>query len=412
MITSAASDRIATLDLVRGVAVLGILTINVASFAGGSSAALSPGLLFPASTGDMFSFAAGLVLFEGKMRGLFTLLFGASMLLFVERRDAAGGDGGQWQLRRLGWLFLIGYLHQLLLWSGDILMLYAMLAPIALALRHWSVRRMVLVALAGFALWHGGFTLAGWSSFTAAEAVHDERADPVTRAAVLSQFDAIAAEAQDEVNTLRKPYTIMLMERFRETLYLPLLVTALSLGETLPLMLLGMALYRSGFFTGGWSQAHLLTLAAVGLTVGLPIALVQAGWGWSRGFPPDAMFQLLVGPAGVQHLALTLAWAALLILTAPRVLVSRLGQRLRAAGRMALSNYLMTSLVMAFCFFGWGLGLAGRIGAAGQWWFVLLGWAVMLTWSKPWLERYRQGPVEWLWRSLTEGRRLPLTRLL
>lgn len=411
MTTSAAPDRIAALDLVRGIAVLGILTINIASFAGGSSAALSPGLLFPASAGDMFSFAAGLVLFEGKMRGLFTLLFGASMLLFVERRDAAGGDGGQWQLRRLGWLFLIGYLHQLLLWSGDILMLYAMLAPIALALRHWSVRRMVVVALAGFALWHGAFTVAGWSSFTAAEAVHDGRADPVTRAAVLSQFDAIAADTQDEVNTLRKPYAIMLAERFRETLYQPLLVTALSLGETLPLMLLGMALYRSGFFTGGWSQAHLQTLAAVGLAIGLPIALVQTGWGWSRGFPPDAMFQLLIGPAGLQHLALTLAWAALLVLAAPWLLVTRLGQRLRAAGRMALSNYLMTSLVMAFCFFGWGLGLTGRIGAAGQWWFILLGWAVMLVWSKPWLERYRQGPVEWLWRSLTEGRRLPFARL-
>ena len=407
---SPAPDRIAVLDLVRGLAVLGILTINIAGFAGGSSAVLSPDLLAPASVLDKLSFATGLVLFEGKMRGLFTLLFGASMLLFIERRDAAGLDGGYWQLRRLGWLFLIGYLHQLLLWSGDILMLYAMLAPIALALRHWSVRRLTIVALAAFTLWHGAFTAAGWSSLTAAEAVHDHHADPVTRAAVLSQYDAVAAEAQDEVNTLRKPYFTMLKERFRETLYMPLLVTLLSIGETVPLMLLGMALYRSGFFTGGWSSAQLVRLAAAGLAFGLPLALIQAGWAWSRNFPPDAMFQLLIGGAGPQHLALTLAWAAVLVLLAPGLLPTRLGQRLEAAGHSALSNYLLTSLVMAFCFFGWGLGLAGRVGALAQWGFVLLGWAIMLGWSKPWLERYRQGPAEWLWRCLTEARRLPLVR--
>ncbi len=412
MTGSAAPDRIAALDLVRGIAVLGILTINIASFAGGPSASLSPGLFGPASPADGIAFAAGLVLFEGKMRGLFTLLFGASMLLFVERRDAAGEDGGVRQLRRLGWLLLIGYAHQLLLWSGDILMLYAMLAPIALALRHLSVRQQVVLALTGFVLWHGAFAVAGWSSLAAAEAVHAGTADPAARAAVLGQFAAISAEAHNQVEVLRQPYATMLAERFGDTLSEPFLVTLLSIGETVPLMLLGMALFRSGFFTGGWPRARLWQLAWAGLALGLPLALAQAWWGWSRGFPPEAIFELFIGPAGPQHLALTLAWAALLVLAAPALLRTRLGARLRAAGRMALSNYLLTSLVMAFCFFGWGLGLAGTVGAARQWWFVLLGWAVMLAWSKPWLARFRQGPVEWLWRSLTEGRRLPFTRLL
>ena len=391
---------------------LGILTINIASFAGGPTATLSPSLLGPASAADGVAFAGGLVLFEGKMRGLFTLLFGASMLLFVDRRDAAGSDGAIWQMRRLGWLLLIGYAHQLLLWSGDILMLYAMLAPVALALRHLSVRRTVILAVVFFTLWHLAFAVAGWPAMAAVEAVHRGTAGPVTQASVLAQFDAIAASAQSEVAVLRQPYLAMLAERFPETLSRPFLVTLLSLGETVPLMLLGMALYRSEFFTGGWPRAKLWRLAQVGLIVGLPIAVVEAWWGWSRGFPPEAMFDLLMGLAGPQHLALTLAWAALLVLAAPALLQTAPGAWLRAAGRMALSNYLLTSLVMAFCFFGWGLGLAGRVGAAQQWWFVLLGWAVMLAWSRPWLERFRQGPVEWLWRSLTEGQRLPFKRLL
>ena len=412
MIESAAPDRIAALDLVRGIAVLGILTINIAAFAGGSSAVLSPSLHGPASAGDTAVFAAGMVLFEGKMRGLFTLLFGASMLLFVDRRDAADDDGALRQVHRLGWLLLIGYAHHLLLWSGDILMLYAMLGPIALALRHLPAKRMVLLAVAFFMLWHAAFTVIGWSSFTAIEAVHNGSADPVTRATVLAQADAIAAEAHNEVAILRQPYLTMLAERFTDSLTLPFLVTLLSLGETVPLMLLGMAMYRTGFFTGGWPRAWLWRLAQASLAIGLPLALVQAWWGWSRGFPPEAMFDLLIGPAGPQHLALTLAWAAILVMSAPSLLQTWLGDRLRAAGRMALSNYLLTSLVMAFCFFGWGLGLAGQVHAARQWWFVLLAWAIMLAWSKPWLDRFRQGPVEWLWRSLTEGRRLPFARPL
>lgn len=412
MTSSTAPDRIAVLDLVRGVAVLGILTINIGSFAGGSSAVLSPALLSPASQGDVLAFTAGLVLFEGKMRGLFTLLFGASMLLFVERRDAAGADGGAWQMRRLGWLLALGYAHQLLLWSGDILMLYAMLAPLALALRRWSARRMAAAALLGFALWHAAFTLAGWSSLTAAEAVHGGRASPQVQAQVQAGSAAISAEAQSEVETLRQPYFAMLAARIGETLYLPLVVALISIGETVPFMLLGMALFRSGFFTAGWPRVRLWRLACAGLGLGLPLAAAQGWWAWTRGFPPEAMFDLLTGAAGPQRLALTLAWAALLVLAAPRLLTTGLGVRLRDAGRMALSNYLLTSLVMAFCFFGWGLGLAGQVGALAQYWFVLLGWAIMLGWSKPWLARFRQGPVEWLWRSLTERRRLPFARLL
>ena len=105
-----------------------------------------------------------------------------------------------------------------------------------------------------------------------------------------------------------------------------------------------------------------------------------------------------------------LGYAALLMLAAPLVIRSWIGQRLIAAGRMAFSNYIGTSLVMCGIFYGWGLGRFGQAGAAEHWLFVVLGWALMLAWSAPWLAHFRQGPLEWLWRSLTEWRRLPLRR--
>ena len=110
------------------------------------------------------------------------------------------------------------------------------------------------------------------------------------------------------------------------------------------------------------------------------------------------------------HLAMALGYAALLVLAAPRLLRSVPGQMLEAAGRMAFSNYLGTSLVMSALCSGWGLGLFGQFGAAQRWTLVLLVWAMILAWSQPWLARYRQGPLEWAWRSLTEWKWLALRR--
>jgi uncharacterized protein len=104
------------------------------------------------------------------------------------------------------------------------------------------------------------------------------------------------------------------------------------------------------------------------------------------------------------HLALALAYAARLTLAAPRLLATRLGARLNAAGRMAFTNYIATSLVMTAIFYGWGLGLFATVGAAWQWAFVILGWALMLGWSKPWLARFGQGPLERAWRILAATR--------
>jgi uncharacterized protein len=404
----AATSRIAALDLVRGIAVLGILTINIAAFAGGASAVLGPHIPQPGTFADELAFAAGLVLFEGKMRGLFTLLFGASLLLLLDRREAAGLDGKGWQTRRLGWLLLIGYCHQLFLWSGDILMLYAMIAPIALAMRHLPVRTQVIAALLLFAAWHALFALTGWSSLAAAEAAYRGTASADQLAALAQASRSVANESAVDLELLRQPYLAMLGDRLLETIYMPLLMAVVAFGETLPLMLLGMALYRSGCFTGSWNQARLWRLAALGIGLGLPLAMAQTWWAWTRSFPPEAMFFLATGFGGPQHLLLTLAWAALLMLAAPALLRMRIGQWLAAAGRMALSNYLMTSVTMAFCFYGWGLGLIGTVGPARQWLFVLLGWAVMLGFSRLWLARCRQGPAEWVWRSLTERRPLPL----
>jgi uncharacterized protein len=186
----------------------------------------------------------------------------------------------------------------------------------------------------------------------------------------------------------------------------PLATAFSAMGETLPLMLLGMALYRSGFFSGAWSQRRLRQAAWIATAPGLALTAAILGWAWPRGFPPRGMQALFLYGAALPHLLMGFGYAAILVLLSPRLAHSAIGVRLIAAGRMAFSNYLGTSIVMTAIFYGWGLGLIGQYGDAWQWAFVLLGWALMLGWSKPVLGRYRRGPLEWVWRSLSEKRML------
>ena len=406
-----ATERIRTLDLIRGVAVLGIVAINVASFAAPESAAYSPNLPLPTGPANGWAFMANLVLFEGKMRTLFSLLFGASMVLFIERADAAGRDGAALQLRRLGWLALFGYLHFALLWDGDILFLYAVVGFAALALRHLRQAQLVTAALLLLALWQAMGT-AMWAPNLAREQTvlsgQPSAKAQLGYAELLDTFRKADARSTAEAQ-LSWPGAVATRLTYRPDY--PLTLAFYNWGETLPLMLLGMALLRSGFFAGAWTRRRLWQVAAGGIALGGAISLAFALWARGAGYPEMTMHYALSYGLVLPHLALATGYAALLVLAAPRLLRTTLGQQLEAAGRVAFSNYLGTSLVLTALCSGWGLGLFGQFGPAQRWTLVLLVWALMLSWSQPWLARYRQGPLEWAWRSLTEWRWLGFRRL-
>lgn len=403
-------DRIRTLDLIRGVAVLGILAINIASFAAPTSASFSPNLPASGSAADNWAFAFNLLFFEGKMRALFSILFGASLLLFIERREEQGRDGAGLQVRRLWWLALIGWLHFALLWDGDVLFIYACIGLGALYMRSTPPGQLFALAMPVFLIWQV-WGIANW----APSALQEQRvAEGTASGKERGDYAMFVAEKRradqtDMVNTLGS-YTDEVAARQSAHPAYPLALLATIWGETLTYVMIGMALFGSGFFAGAWPRRW-LTLLAVGATgLGLIGTLAFTAWAHPRGYPELAMQMAISYLLSIPHLLTALGYAALLVLCAPRLLKTWLGGRLEAAGRMAFSNYLGTSLLMTALFNGWGLGLFGRYGAAAQWLFVLLGWCLMLAWSKPWLARYRQGPLEWLWRSLTEWRMLPIRK--
>lgn len=401
---AAAPARLATLDLIRGVAVLGILAINIAGFAGPMIGTTTPNLPRPVGALDEAMWALGFFVFEGKMRALFTLLFGAGLMLFWERAEAAGRDGDLLQLRRLGWLLLFGIAHYVLLWWGDILFLYAACGIAALLMRPMSDRMLLWIALALYYAWHI------WGMFDAADAIDAENAVRLHTATaeqlrlLAGRIEPMQAWAAQELRESTLGWLDLVQVKLIDRPLWQVQMVSGAFSETLPLMLVGIVLYRRGFFDGRLPRKQLVEVSLACTFAGLALTAMFLGWAWPRHFPPVAMQAALVWGLAMPHLLGGIGYAGLLVLAAPRLAATPLGRRLADAGRMAFSNYVLTSLVMTFAFYGWGLGLYGQFRSTGQWLFVLGGWALMLGWSPLWLRHFRRGPLEWLWRCLVEHR--------
>ncbi len=398
-----------SLDALRGFAVMGILAMNIIAFAMPEMAVLTPALDRTPSHADIISWALSFILVDGKMRGLFSLLFGASMLLIVERAAAKGERPASVHFRRMGWLALIGLAHFFFIWWGDILFHYAVVGCVAYLFREVDARGLIRMALViygiGFLLM-SGFTAMMWLLEFAARLPD---ADPE----LVKAYDEMLAEiagSPGEIAAYTGGYLDILRYRFSEKWsHLPSLVLQ-NIFETLPLMMIGMALYKNGFMTGQWEAARYRKWALTGLGLaGLGYALFAA-LAVSAAFETILMFNIVTAWTYPLRLLMIIGYAAALILLIRACAQSGWMARVAAAGRAAFSNYLGTSIVMTTIFYGYGLGLFNEVGRAQLWLFVVGAWIAMLLWSKPWLDRFHYGPFEWLWRSLARWQLQPFRK--
>lgn len=401
------STRAATVDVIRGVAVMGILAMNIVAFAMPTAAHFvpSPGMAEPRSA-DIWAWALAFIFIDGKMRGLFSLLFGASMLLMIDRAEADGLDSGSIHRRRMFWLLVFGLLHFFLIWWGDILTLYAAVGLAAYGFRAKSAKRLlgwsVAIFLVAIALW----LLFQFQLLNMQSAAAMANADPQ----IVKEWQATEAgiggtpeSAAAEVSRYRGSYGGILEEKLTESWFMPIAQLAMFGPETLAFMLLGMWSVRSGFIVGAWESRRYGMVALAGLAISLPAYTAMAWLVHRSDYDPIAGFAASLGGGSLFRPVMTLAYAAIIVAIARRGADGWLGARVAAAGRAAFTNYLGTSLVATFIFYGWGLGLFGAVGRAELYLIVLAICLLMLLWSKPWLDRYRQGPLEWLWRSLVRG---------
>ena len=403
--------RIASLDFIRGLAVMGILFANIVSFGQPMQAYMYPdAFLVPHSEAEDWMWVAQLILIDGKMRGLFTLLFGAGMWLFLERARAKGQ--GVWlQVRRLFWLSLFGLVHFFLIWRGDILFFYSCAGLAALLFIGLSRRKQLVLGLVGYV--GGALLYTGFVGFLPLITDTDFGQKP----GLVGMVEELETEQASDIADGRAESAMITEGRYGDWVAhnvsdhgseLPFYLF-LFWFETLPLMLVGMAAIRYGLFDGGLDTARQRRwgwgLLIGGTLLTIPVAL----WALNGGLTYYGTLAALVGWSMLPRLFAILGLLALLALWG-RDASGWLAERVAAAGRAAFTNYLGTSIVMLLVFHGWALGLFGRLGRTELYLVALATCVLMLAWSKPWLGRFRYGPLEWLWRCLTYGRLFPLRR--
>ena len=401
-----AGERIATLDIVRGFAVMGILAMNIVAFAMPGAAYLNPMAYGTQGPADLASWVFSFILIDGKMRGLFSFLFGASLLLVVERAEASGQSPARVHYSRMAWLLVFGLIHFYLIWWGDILALYAPIGMIAFLFRGFPARQMLhtgaFLILAQFAL----FTLFALNMFQQQAAAAAPGASAAARAAWADMQDGLGlytpAALAEVLASYRGSWLHIVADNWANNARAPLNSLWEFGAETLAYMLFGMAALRSGFLTGAWADRTYVRIAAIGFGIGIPAYAVFAWLILRAHFEVPELVAFSVAAPVLTRPPMIVATAAILILlTRGRGALTR---RAAAAGRAAFSNYLGTSILMTGIFYGWGLGLFGSLSRVQLWIPVIAMWVVMLLWSKPWLDRFNYGPFEWLWRSLARGR--------
>jgi uncharacterized protein len=409
----AATDRITTIDAVRGVAVMGILLMNIVAFAMPGTAYVDPGYYGGATGANWAVWAFNYVIADGKFRGLFTMLFGASTVLIAERAFASRQNPTGVHLARMFWLFVIGMIHAYLIWYGDILVLYAICGSIAFAV--WRLAPRALLT-AGLVLLLVQLAL-GLSTYSAVRALQVSAAQAGASATAIedwsnirTQFEPPPAFRDQEIAAYRGGYRDNLAQRVPTAILFQTQLELLSIPDTLALIMIGMALFRLGFFSGAWSMRRYAMIAGIGYAAAIPPDLFlmnqlsQSNFSGVTALAIDAIHLAVLRPP------IALAHASVVIMIVRSAIMPNLAERLAAVGRMAISNYVGTSILCTTLFYGFGFGMFGHLERWQLYPIVAAIWVLMLVGSTLWLDHFRYGPLEWLWRSLARWQLQPMRR--
>jgi uncharacterized protein len=394
-----AKERIQTLDVIRGVASLGILPVNADGFAGPSGASLNPATwLYPNQGWTAFSYWVMDAFFHDKFVTIFSMLFGVS--LFLVGGEQSDRKRSRILYRRLAVLFGFAMLHGFGIWWGDILSLYAVTGFIMSFCRSWSPKRLLLVG----ALIYTGLALSHFPPGALPFASERARAEAVAQATP-SPASIERRKAKAQVDMAEATSGWAGSYRVNDRQYLRVFTNyRFSLLATLGLMMIGLSLFKSGFMAGR------STIWRYTLTFGMgAFALAIIGRMLWQADVQNAVIPGLHSYLAILSVPVALGYAAGLML----LLKTRVAPMLApfaAAGRMAFTNYLSQSLIMTSIFFGGRGALMGKVDRPALWAIIIAIWALQLVWSPIWLSRFEMGPFEWVWRCLTLGRRVPILK--
>ena len=427
----AETNRVKLIDALRGIALLGILVMNIPGFA-------MPDYWWESFSNDpsKFNFWLGAfisIILEGKMRAMFGMVFGAGVLLFVSTKEQAGRPVHGLFYRRMLWLVLFGIIHaHLILWIGDILYLYGVCGMLVYLLRNvrpnYLVLAIPLVAVVDFTAGtlHYQSVRAKRIAYVGAKKAQAENRTltgaqakaltewrEIEKSMVPNREDAKANTAKMKSNYSTVASYLRPLAFQWQTKFLPL-----EIWDSVALMLLGLAMLKWGFLTGSWSTQSYWRVVGIGYGAGLPLVTYSFYHGFLNFSTLEAnlarMEQVpiewvrLIYP--FQRMFLVMAHAAAIILIYKSRFAKDLFRRLEAVGRMAFTNYITHSVICTLFFFGYGLNYFGELEYYQLYYLVVVIWTLQLIISPVWLRYFYFGPLEWLWRSLTYWRTQPMKR--
>ncbi len=418
----ATSERFASMDMTRGIAVLGILLMNIWSFAWPREAFDYPTMFADMPGAMMATWAVVHTLFEGTQRTLFSLLFGAGALMIMLRLKE-NPRGGRIYYRRIGLLILLGCMNAyVFLWPADILFAYGLCGLLLYPVRNLSSKALLSLALCVLAL----LTATRMATYQETSALKAQYNATIILEEAQQNKEVIAAwqeevsdsrpqfddpEFQEQVRILQQgSFWDVVTEQVTTSFFMQTFVTPIVFfPDSLAAMLIGMVLYRRGFLTLEASSLAIRRLLLFGYGIGLPVSIWESYALLAADFDPLAIATTQL-TYDIGRLGMAFGHLGLVLTLCQSEALLWLQKRLQAVGQMALSNYLGQSILCGLIFYSFGLGLYGTLYGYEVYAVVFGVWVFQLVVSPIWLSLFRFGPFEWLWRSLTYGRKQPFLK--
>ena len=418
-----ARERFVSLDLLRGIAILGILVMNIYAFAMPFIAYTNPLRMGGTEPWNIGTWMFTHILFDQKFISIFAMMFGAGIVLMSGRAESGGNKPAGFYYRRQLWLVVIGAIHAYLIWIGDILFMYALIGMLAYLFRKRTPKTLIIVACCLIPVtllfnYGNAYQTTKMMGMVAEVEVLVEQGEELDdeQQQLLEDWEGMRTfmmptdeDIANEVEIYRGDYVGIVQHRAPIVAMMQLFfVFGYGLFRVGGLMLIGMALMKLGVFTAQRSNAYYTRLMLAGYGLGLPMTVFSAIDLYAHEF--DTLYALTTGGFAnfFGSILVALGHIGLVMLIAKSGAFAGLMRRFAAVGRMALTNYLMHSVVLTTVFYGYGFGLYGSVPRLAQMAFVAALIGFQLWFSPWWLERYRFGPVEWLWRSVTYWRPQPM----
>lgn len=419
-----AAERITALDAVRGFALLGILLMNIVAWGMHLAAYDNPTVAGGATGLNLWMWTISHVLVEGKMRALFSMVFGAGIVLFTSRLEARGAGVAVADLyyRRTLWLMAFGVAHVYLLWIGEVLYPYALCALALFPFRNMRPRPLLAIAgslmvlLSIVSVWsaHDSRTTRDKGLEAIRLEAEGKKLDEDRKSAKREYEDwlKMVQPGPDEIKKDTKGFGGGLLDvlAYRARLvweyghaypyYSPWLL------DVWAMMLAGMAFFKLGIIDGRRSNAFYLRLAVAAYVIGIGVNSFSA-WNCIRTRWDPVLRGYFSTTYDLGRLAVSVGHMSLIVLMVRSGSLPSLSSRLAAVGRTAFSNYVLQSVICSLLFYGYGFGLYGKLQRYQLAYVVLPIWVVQLVVSPIWLRHFRFGPLEWCWRSLTYWKRQP-----